>query len=785
MSIGAQTRHYPITKKLTRMNMLVSGLALVLACAAFITYDVISFRQARAHGISIQAQIIGDNSVSAILFSDVKTAQSTMSALEAAPNIVSAVIFTPDGKPFAAYWRDEKGRIAPPPRLGPNQTDAYWFKHGELVVAHKIIFQGNVTGIVVIRSDMREINERSERYAGIAALVLLISLIAALLLASVFQNDVAEPIVHLAKIARIVSREKDYSVRATQTGNGDELDLLMDSFNRMLEQIQRGDDALREAQRELEQRVESRTSQLADANRRLKVQNQEVERATKLKSQFLASMSHELRTPLNAILGFSDLLAEKTAGPLTDKQARFIGHVRDGARHLLQLINDILDLSKIEAGQLEFHCQDFLIEEALPEVLSTIRPLAMAKNIAVQQKLETALPIHADRVRFKQILYNLLSNAVKFTPKDGRIDIRCYESGDSISIAVTDTGIGIKPEDQKVVFEEFRQVEGPSGTTHEGTGLGLAITRRLVEQQSGKISLESEFGKGTCFTFTLPKGQIAHRIAAGVGDLRPSVTSASNSAPKKPLILIVDNEPSARELLASYLDQDYQIAVAKSGAEALEKAKQVHPDAITLDVLMAQGGGFETLVALRKEAETANIPIIILSIIDQKQVGFALGATDYLVKPIRKTELLEIMNKHLPPDGSASSPILLVDDDIKALELAEETLRNAGYETESVQSGTQALEIIAAKDVAAVLLDLLMPGMDGFQVIQHIREQEKLKALPIFVITAKHITPDEIEILSRETEAFFHKTGTWQEQLTAEIGRVVHKQKLAKGVGAQ
>jgi len=769
------------------MNMLVSGLALVLACAAFITYDVVSFRQARAHGISIQAQIIGDNSVSAILFSDVKTAQSTMSALEAAPNIVSAVIFTPDGKPFAAYWRDEKGQIAPAPHLGPNQTDAYWFKHGELVVVHKIIFQGNVTGTVVIRSDMREINERSERYAGIAGLVLLISLIAALLLASVFQSDVAEPIVHLAKIARIVSREKDYSVRATQTGNGDELDLLMDSFNRMLEQIQRGDEALREAQRELEQRVESRTSQLADANRKLKVQNQEVERATKLKSQFLASMSHELRTPLNAILGFSDLLADKTAGPLTDKQSRFIGHVRDGARHLLQLINDILDLSKIEAGQLEFHCQDFLIEEALPEVLSTIRPLAMAKNITVEQKLETALPIHADRVRFKQILYNLLSNAVKFTPKAGRIDIRCYESGDSVSIAVTDTGIGIRPEDQQIVFEEFRQVEGPSGTTHEGTGLGLAITRRLVEQQRGKISLESEFGKGTCFTFTLPKGQGqgSQRIAPGVADSSVSAATTTNSSPKKPLILIVDNEPSARELLASYLDQDYRIAMAQSGAEALEKAKQLRPDAITLDVLMTQGGGFETLVALRKEAETANIPIIILSIVDQKQVGFALGATDYLVKPIRKAELLETMNRHLPPNGNDASPILLVDDDVKALELAEETLRNAGYETQSVQSGAQALEIIASKNVAAVLLDLLMPGMDGFQVIQHIRQQEKLKALPIFVMTAKHITPDEIDILNHETQALFHKSGTWQQQLTAEIGRVIQKKKLAKGVGAQ
>ena len=194
----------------------------------------------------------------------------------------------------------------------------------------------------------------------------------------------------------------------------------------------------------------------------LGLRNREVERATQLKSKFLASMSHELRTPLNAIVGFSDLLAEQTAGQLNDKQKRFVNHIKQGSAHLLQLINDILDLSKIEAGQLELRCEVFLVKEALPEVLSTIRPLAMAKNIQVQQKLETDRPVYADRVRFKQILYNLLSNAVKFTPKGGRIDIDCLEIVDqnSVGISVTDTGIGIRAEDQMVVFEEFRQVEG-------------------------------------------------------------------------------------------------------------------------------------------------------------------------------------------------------------------------------------------------------------------------------------------------------------------------------------
>jgi CheY-like chemotaxis protein/two-component sensor histidine kinase len=395
-----------------------------------------------------------------------------------------------------------------------------------------------------------------------------------------------------------------------------------------------------------------------------------------MKIKFLASMSHELRTPLNAIVGFSDLLAEGTPGQLNDKQKRFVDHIKKGSAHLLQLINDILDLSKIEAGQLEMRCEEFQVKDALPEVLSTIRPLAMAKNIEVQPKLETDQSVYADRVRFKQVMYNLLSNAVKFTPKGGRIDIECVEEGSFVRLSVADTGIGIRAEDQAVVFEEFRQVEG-SGATNEGTGLGLAITKRLVEQQGGKISLESEPGKGSRFTFTLPVGSKPSSIIFPVREPADPPTVADPSR-RKPLVLVVDDEPAAHELLACYLVSAYRIAMAESGAEAVKKAQDLRPDAITLDVLMPGGTGFETLVALRKAPETENIPIIIVSIVDQRQVGFALGAADYLIKPIRKPVLLEAIRKHVLPSADDDANILLVDDDPKTLELLEETLRSAG-----------------------------------------------------------------------------------------------------------
>jgi len=769
-------QNHTISRRLTWMNMLVSGAALLLACTAFITYDMVTFQANMFQNLSAQAQIIGSNTASAMLFNDQQSAENTLSALRASPEILSACIYTPDGQLFATYSRDHAGRVQALPAIPSGQTEIHWLRNKETVLVRSIVFQGKPTAIVYIRSGVQELRRRQERYAGIAAIVLLASLLAALLVSSIFRKAVAQPIVRLAEIAKIVSRDRNYSLRATPTrGGSSELSILIDAFNEMLSQTQQSEGALRQAHDQLEQRVKERTAELESAKKEVEEfsdsvvrAKEELERASKFKDQFLSTMSHELRTPLNAVLGFSDLLADERYGPLNDRQQRYVGHIHTGGKHLLTIISDILDLSKIEAGRMELSREYMKVAPAFAEVISALYPLAEKKSQALLQQVEIGLQVHADAMRFKQVLTNLVGNAIKFTPEGGRIELIARRVDDRVRIEVRDNGPGIPHEQQQRIFEAFFRLT-ETGSATEGIGLGLAITARLVELHGSKLEIESQPGEGACFNFSLPLIAIATDEPAQTPMPMPRATKA-------PRILVVEDNAATGQLIQSQLTSSgYETLRCGQPEHATEMAAEHQPDAITLDLLMQPVHGLEVLLQLKNDPRTSKIPVIVVTIVDQPGIGTALGADEYLIKPVDKATLLAAVERCLRSRGGAAPTrtILVVEDDVSTLEMIVELLKGFGYAVSTAADGAQARARVEQSLPELVILDLVLPKMSGFELLAEWRSNPRTAELSVFVLTSKDLTKEEEKYVHAHAESLFLKQNSWREPLIKQLERVV------------
>jgi len=770
-----KAQKHSISRKLTWMNMLVSGAALLLACAAFIAFDMITFRQTMLRNLSTQAQIIGSNSVSALLFNDPQSAENTLLALKAAPNILSAQVYVPDGRPFASYSRD-RGRYNPVlPPIPSGQTETHWTEDDQIALVRLIVLDGKPIGAVYIRSDLQELHSRFQRYAIIAAIVLSACLLAALLISSIFRKAVADPIVDLSKIAKVVSQDKNYSVRATPIRSPAELAILIDAFNEMLTQIQQSERALRKAHDELEQRVQERTAELEAAKKEVEefshtilLAKEEVERGSKFKDQFLSTMSHELRTPLNAVLGFSDLLADERYGPLNDRQQRYVTHIHTGGKHLLKLISDILDLSKIEAGRMELTREHVTVASAFAEVISGLHPLAEKKSQALLQKVEPNLHVYADAMRFKQILMNLVANAIKFTPERGRIELVARRVQDQARMEVRDDGPGIPPDQQQRIFEAFVRLT-QTGSATEGTGLGLAITSRLVELHGSKLAIESRPGEGTSFYFSLP-------LVAIIPDQPPETLVPVPRARKAPRILVIeDNEVTGQLIQSQLTSSGYETLKCAQPERATEIAAEHQPDAITLDLLMQPVHGLEVLLQLKNDPRTSKIPVIVVTIVDQPGVGIALGADEYLIKPVDKATLLAAVERCLRSRGGAAPArsILVVEDDVSTLEVIVELLKAYGYAVSTAMDGEQARVSVAQFLPELVILDLVLPKMSGFELLAEWRSNPRTADLPVFVLTSKDLTKEEEKYIHAHAESLFRKQNSWREPLIKQLERVV------------
>jgi CheY-like chemotaxis protein len=426
----------------------------------------------------------------------------------------------------------------------------------------------------------------------------------------------------------------------------------------------------------------------------------------------------------------------------------------------------------VEAGRLELNCENVPVASVLADVLTGIRAPAAQKNIAVHSSIGPDVSVFADRTRFKQILLNLLGNAVKFTPNGGRIWVEAVARRGRLTVSVSDTGVGIPIEEQEAIFDAFHQAGATTKGIKEGTGLGLAITRRLVEEHGGRIWVESEPGKGARLSFSMPAGRAPAEdsVPGDTGDRQPA-------SREHPLVLVVDDEAAARELLASWLEPEgYRLIMAASAAEALAKAAEHAPDAITLNMLMPGKGGWDTLYALKKTAVTATIPVIVVTVVDEPKVGLALGASEYLVKPVDKEVLLAAVRRYIGPGTGGPANVLVVDDEAGTRELLKEMLESDGYIPVLAANGKEALAVLAQIPVSAILLDLIMPEMDGFELLLRLKEDTALRNIPVLVLTAKDLADNEIEMLRRETIGLFQKGREWKKQLLAELRRAVGAQ---------
>jgi signal transduction histidine kinase/CheY-like chemotaxis protein len=569
---------------------------------------------------------------------------------------------------------------------------------------------------------LQPINEAVSNVKRTITLVTCLVIAAGILAAVLVAKFMMRPLRELAQGAqRIEKGELDLKVPA---GSRDEIGDLAVSFNHMAQALRaRGED-----NRQLVRALEETNRSLAMASQH--------------KSQFLANMSHELRTPLNAIIGFSEILLNEAESALpSDVRREFQGHILDSGRHLLRLINDILDLSKIEAGRMALGPERVDVSDTVEGVLDTVRPLASKKRIDVTTEVDEATAtIDADPAKLKQILYNLLSNAIKFTPEDGHVGVRVSRQPRDVQFAVWDTGIGIPREELGRIFDEFYQIQQTAGKEYPGTGLGLPLAQKFVELHGGRIWVESEPGRGSTFTFTIPSApKTEERRDAAVAPVHGT----------GPLVLVVEDDERTRELLRFSLNRSgYRVEEARDGEEALAKARNLRPAIITLDILLPRRDGWDVLRALKEDVTTRDIPVVIVSIVDEQQRGYSLGAADYILKPFSRDDLLQRLASFGLTAAIRAHAVkaLVVVEDPELMDTVAGMLEGAEFHTLRSQGPRDALALAIDARPDVIVLNLVMHEMSGFEVMRQLRANRWTKEIPVFIVTARSL--DEADKLA-------------------------------------
>jgi signal transduction histidine kinase/CheY-like chemotaxis protein len=555
----------------------------------------------------------------------------------------------------------------------------------------------------------------------------------------------------------------------------DELGNLSRTFQKMAREIASREQYLQEWNQRLENTVDERTKELKKITVEAEAARAEAEEANRTKSSFLASMSHELRTPLNAIIGYSEMLMEEAAESGTEEELGDLKKIHSAGKHLLALINDILDLSKIEAGKMELYIESFDVPSIVEDVVSTVQPLVEKNsNRLIVDCSKDAGTVRSDLTKVRQGLFNLLSNACKFT-SNGEITLKVFrdslEEKEWINFEVSDTGIGITPEQQKKLFQAFSQADSSTTRQYGGTGLGLNITRKFCQMMGGDVSVRSESGKGSTFTLRFPaevkdpKEKPAAPPSAGIEDA--ALLPGKN-------ILIIDDDPTARDLIIRSLSKEgFQIRTAENGREGLQRARELKPAVITLDVMMPEMDGWAVLSELKADPELRDVPVIMHTIVDHKELGYALGVSDYITKPVERERLVEIIKKYY--NGEKRSTILVVEDELPSRQMLRQMLEKSGYDVREAENGIEALRRLEDGIPAVIFLDLMMPEMDGFTFLEELHKKDEWRDIPVVIITARDISVDERTRLSNYVEKILHKGSFSKEDVLKTVQQFLER----------